>query len=96
MAGYKNVSSDLENVGQGHHLQKSLYLNYIWGRFLPNFQRNYGSVNGNKCVTSADLENVGQRHCLQKSLYLGSYTTNSNQTFIKMMQWAWQEKRHIS
>ena len=34
----KNVlTSDLENIGQGHHLQKSLYLSYYTNDFYQTF-----------------------------------------------------------
>ena len=36
-------------------------------------------------MSSVNLENVGQGHHLQ-ILYFGSYTTDLNQTFTKIMQ----------
>ena len=41
---------------------------------------------GNKNIISTDFEYVGKGKRLQQSLYLGSYTTDFNQTFTKMMQ----------
>ena len=45
------LSSDLENVGQGHHLQKLLYLavsKLLYDLFLPNFYWNDDNVANNK------------------------------------------------
>ena len=64
----KVLLSDLENVGQGHHLlQNSLYFSYYTTDF-KRFHRNDGTVASNKNVISADLENVGQGYHLQKSI----------------------------
>ena len=78
-------SSDLENVGQGHHLQKSLYLSYyINDDFYQTFIEIMQYVAGNRNVISADLENVWQGRRLQKLLYIGFYMTYFNQTFTKI------------
>ena len=42
------------------------------------------------------FENVGQGQRLQNNYYLGSYSTDFNKTFTKMMQLGWQQKRRIS
>ena len=72
MANNKSrLLSDLENVGQGHDLQNSLYVSYEWWQyewFLWNFHRNDGNVAGNKNFISANFKNVGEGHPLQKSL----------------------------
>ena len=60
--GNKNVlSSDLGNVGQGHHLQKSLYLSYYMNDFYQSFIEMMTTWPTTK-MSSADLENVGQGH----------------------------------
>ena len=56
----KYLSSDLENGGQGHHLQKSLYLSYFKTDFYQTFIEMMAPVASNKYVISADLENIGQ------------------------------------
>ena len=51
----KNVmSSDFENVGQGHLLQKLLYLSY-YDKFLQKFYRYDDNVVGNKNFVSAGI-----------------------------------------
>ena len=55
-------SSDLGNVVEGHHLQKSLYLS----QSLPNFYEHYNTVANNKHVIWAVTENVGQKANLQE------------------------------
>ena len=66
LTGNKSVSScDLENVGQGHHLQKLLYLSFYTIDFYQTY-RNNSTVASNINIISADLENVGQDHYLQK------------------------------
>ena len=81
----KFLSPDLENVDQGHHLQKMLYLSYYITDFYQNFIEVIAQWLATK-LTSADLENVGQGHCVQKSLYFDYYMTNCNETFITMVQ----------
>ena len=45
VAGIKYVSSsNRENVGQGHHLQTSLYFSYGNKKKLWNFYRNDGDI----------------------------------------------------
>ena len=61
LATQKVISSDLENVDQGHHLQKILYLSYL-------FYRNDGNMVGKRNIISADLWNVNQGHHWQKIL----------------------------
>ena len=76
MAGNKSVLwSDLEKVGQGQNLQKSLYLSYHMTELNKTFVKIVAMLPATK-MSSAYLENVGQRHCLQISLYLGYYMTN--------------------
>ena len=74
------LSFDLENVGQGHHLQKLLYVSYD----TKNYQICIDTMSMLPATKmSAYLENVDQCHRLQKLLYLGSYMTDFNQTFTK-------------
>ena len=70
------ITSNLENAGQGHYLQKALYLSYCMTGFYQISFRSDGNVVGNKNITSADLANVGHGQSLQKSLYLGYYVTD--------------------
>ena len=59
------TSADLESVGQGHHLQKSLNLGYYTADFNQTFtKKNVASGADKKSVTSADRESVGQGHHL--------------------------------
>ena len=59
------ISSDLENLGQGHNLQTFPYLSHYITDFHQTFIKNDGNVIIKKNVISAELENVGQDHHLQ-------------------------------
>ena len=48
--------SDLENVGQGHHLQKSPYLSYYTINFLPNFHKNEGREQCHEYIQLLSIE----------------------------------------
>ena len=74
----KNVTpSDLENVGQCHHLQNLLYLSYYLTNFYQSFIEMMAMWSA-IIMSSADLENTGQGHHLQKALYLRYYTSDFN------------------
>ena len=62
----KFTSADLESVGQGHHLQKSVNLGYYSADFNQILTKMFGTGADNKSVTSADLESVGQCHNFTK------------------------------
>ena len=67
MAGNKNViSAGLENVGQDHCLQKTLYHGSYSTDFKPNFHQNDVIGAGDKRVTSVDLANGVQGHISQR------------------------------
>ena len=78
----KIVSSDLEHVGRGYHLQKPLYISYYMTDFYQSFIEIMGMLLATNCHVSS-FENLCQGH--QKSLYLGYYMTDFNQTFTKMI-----------
>ena len=57
------LSSDLENVGQGHNLQKLPYLSYYMTDLYQSFFLNDATRSATKM--SADPEIVGQGYHLQ-------------------------------
>ena len=59
------LSSDLKNVGQGHHLQKSLKFSNYTTDICQTFIEMIAMWPATK-MSSADVENVGQDHISQK------------------------------
>ena len=85
----KNViSSDLENVGQSHHLQKWLYLSYYMTDFCQNLIEMMAMLS-NKNYISCPWKCNSRSPFTKKILHLGYYTTDFNQTFIKPAIYLW-------
>ena len=67
-----DLASDLENVGQCHHINIAVS-QVLYDRFLPNIHRNDVTATSNKKFISAELENIRSGHYQKKQYILIIY-----------------------